>query len=124
MSPLSDEVTGLFSAAAGVDAAQWGQAIETHRAIRAPYRAARKASKPSASELAAVQKSLLATLRPHADRIREAGEGAFMDVTLLVENGAYAMLKRSSLTEDDFETLVAPLRAAGISSAVLDATSA
>ena len=115
MSTLSVEVQNLIGSCADITAEGWAAALSTYTARIVAYTQAMAAAKPSASEVAAVQKQARDTLRPHADLINAAGpSGTFGDVMVIVRTAAYAMLKRAQLTAAQYDVLVAPLVAAGV----------
>ena len=115
MPRLSVEVQDLIGSCADITAEGWAAALSTYTAGIAAYTQAMAAAKPSASEVAAVQKQARDTLRPHADLINAAGpSGTFGDVMVIVRTAAYATLKRAQLTTAQHDVLIAPLVAAGV----------
>ena len=115
MAAVPHDVEMLIASTVGLDLQSWKAAFATERSFdRAAYRAAGRAVKPTPAERSAIQKAVRDALRPRADDIRSLGNGRFMAATGLTETAAAAMMKRATLSDEEYDYAATPLIAAGV----------
>ncbi len=113
---LTPEVTGFIDGLAELSTEQWQTVIEgrRRRTIDGSYAEALETPRPSAAERAAIERRVLATLRPNSATVNAAGRVAFMNATTASKLAAQALQHRERMTPDDLATLLDPFREAGV----------
>lgn len=119
---IDGSIDAFLAAVSQLSAEQFAAVANAGRAMGSgPRKEARKAAKPSASELSALDKRVRDTIQPIADRLGAIGTGSVSAATTDTMLALHGLLKRDRLTADQYEALVGPFRGQPVPIPVHDA---
>jgi hypothetical protein len=122
---LPGPVQTFLATVPDLDETAWRTVFQTRTAsLKTGFADAREKAGTSASMFSALQKATLAALKERMDVVLAADRMGFLSATNTVEAASLALISRDKLAPEEFELLIAPFLAAGVSRAVFDEAAA